>query len=1437
MRVQKITLKFRLLAALLCMTTVMMAQNTPTVTVVAPTNATYRTTMNITGTNFGTATSVNFYVSGTTGTTVPALSTTVNSSTSLTVVVPAVVASGGAAATKYLSISKIVSGTTYTSTAISYTYTPPAHTPANAVVDRIITNYNGYWSSGIGGTSGYATSNVQPDNQHSLMAFKYGTTLYSTGSEAAITNVLGSNAGTGAYTAGDWRAIPVNNIAGNNPGAQVYLVLGSLIDGSATQQIHTAPSVQGLSARDVLIDGVRGLGLGTGITNLPSTSPLSFTAGNILENKAGDEIPDILVTQVADPTQSSFTTYCFTDAAGNIVGVPVEINMYSVARLGIYKSDFFTLQTQAFNTAVVNGTGTPGGTTREIRMLAYKLSDFGITETNRTSVTQFKVLTNGTDDMAFMAYNRQTFIIPAPEITGQPLSQAVCPADTATFSVTVSSVSSGTETNTYQWEKNGIALTNGGRISGATSPTLTITNITATDYAIYRCVVSNSVGAAFSNSAYLNSVFLTTTTSAATCLNTATTLEATAVGNTPQYQWYTTANNGTSTSTADGSAISGATGTTYSPSVATAGTKYYYVQAYPQGKACAPATSAAIPVTVYSTSSAGTISASQSICTGNTATVSITGNTGAIQWQSSANNSTWADISGANAANYTTPALTATMYYRANVTNGTCGAATSSVSTVTVSPASVAGTTSADQTICVNNTATISLNGYTGTIQWQESANGTTGWANVTGGTGATTATYTTAALTATKYYKAVVTSGACSTATSATVKVTVNAAAVAGTVSENQTVCSGTSTSVSVSGYSGSIQWQKSADNNIWSDVNGAVAATLTTPVLTATTYYRATVSSGVCNAATTGVVTVTVNTTYTWLGTTSVNWNTASNWSCNLIPTNVVDVVIPASAPNQPTVNNDGTAHARTLNVNEGAALKVATGGTIQVVNEVTVATTGSFVVENNGALVQDNEAVNNGIITVKRDSNPLYRLDYTLWSSPVAGQQLLSFSQNTSATRFYEYKYALNTSGVGVEGYWSVDAATSFTAAKGFLIRMPNADNTPGYNAGTTTLTHHGVFTGTPFNGTIEVPMSVENNRFTATGNPYASPINIEAFFAANAGKLETGTGIYLWRKKNDAVVSSYVTVTLAGFTANNGTVSTTGSTPASYANGGQEQAGYFSGNRNTWTLSQGQGFIVKTAAGLTNPKLTFNNGMRVAVPQTNGQAFLREAANTTSRLWLNLTNTANAFSQAAVAYIDGATTALDYGFDGKSIADAASVSVYTVAADTKLSIQARPGFEATDIVQLGYNATTAGTYTLTLDHVDGIFAQYQKIYLKDKVEGITREISSRSYSFTTEAGVFNDRFEVTYTNGVTAGVDNPTAIANTVMVYKDGNNINITTGTAEMTSVNVYDIHGRKLYSNAKVNGTDTVITGLMVQQQLIIVEVNTVKGSVSKKVLY
>ena len=81
----------------------------------------------------------------------------------------------------------------------------------------------------------------------------------------------------------------------------------------------------------------------------------------------------------------------------------------------------------------------------------------------------------------------------APVIGTQPVSQSVLSGQPATFSV----AATGTPTPTFQWRKNGVA------ISGATSTTLTLAATTAADAGNYTVVVTNSFSAVTSATATL----------------------------------------------------------------------------------------------------------------------------------------------------------------------------------------------------------------------------------------------------------------------------------------------------------------------------------------------------------------------------------------------------------------------------------------------------------------------------------------------------------------------------------------------------------------------------------------------------------------------------------------------------------------------------------------------------------------------------------------------------------------------------------------------------------------------------------------------------------------------------------------------------------------------------------------------------------------------
>ncbi len=390
-----------------------------------------------------------------------------------------------------------------------------------------------------------------------------------------------------------------------------------------------------------------------------------------------------------------------------------------------------------------------------------------------------------------------------------------------------------------------------------TNDTYTAVNITTSTY--YRAVVSSG-GADVNSSTALITVSepavggTSEPTSLVLCPDNTT--EITLSGNTGTIQWQQS-DNGTN-SWANVTGGSGETSSTYTTPVLS--NKIFYRALVTNGVCTSYSTTSAI--TMSALAIGGTVTAnSNEVCPGSSAIISLTGNTGTIQWQQSDDGTTWVDVTGQTTSEITTESLSTDKYYRAVVTNGACSQNSNNVN-ITMSAEANAGTAAAvDVNVCFGSSAVINLSGYTGSsVKWMQSSNGTTNWNNVTGGTGAFSDSYTTALLYDTTYFIAIVTNGTCND-TSNVVVVNVDNTTAGGTISGGTTVCSGANTTLlTLTDQVGNIEkWQYSTDNITYNDT-AITTATLTAENLTQTTYYRAVVKSGSCGNQYSDVATITV-------------------------------------------------------------------------------------------------------------------------------------------------------------------------------------------------------------------------------------------------------------------------------------------------------------------------------------------------------------------------------------------------------------------------------------------------------------------------------------------------------------------------------------------------------------------------------------------------
>jgi hypothetical protein len=171
--------------------------------------------------------------------------------------------------------------------------------------------------------------------------------------------------------------------------------------------------------------------------------------------------------------------------------------------------------------------------------------------------------------------------------------------------------------------------------------------------------------------------------------------------------------------------------------------------------------------------------------------------------------------------------------------------------------------------------------------------------------------------------------------------------------IASSQTLCSG-STATTITGStvsSPTYLWETSTSSSVggFSPASGTNNARDYVPgAPSQTTWIRRKATSGGCTGITVPVQISVLPSNGGWTGATSTNWNTASNWCSNSVPTNTTDVSIYSGPSNMPQIST--AANCRSLTIN--------TGATVSIIGAVTLSVYGN--VFNNGTFNPSNGTV---------------------------------------------------------------------------------------------------------------------------------------------------------------------------------------------------------------------------------------------------------------------------------------------------------------------------------------------------------------------------------------------------------------------------------------------------------------------------------------------
>ena len=174
----------------------------------------------------------------------------------------------------------------------------------------------------------------------------------------------------------------------------------------------------------------------------------------------------------------------------------------------------------------------------------------------------------------------------------------------------------------------------------------------------------------------------------------------------------------------------------------------------------------------------------------------------------------------------------------------------------------------------------------------------------------------------------------------------------------------------------------------------------------------------------------------------------------------------------------------------------------------------------------------------------------------------------------------------------------------------------------------------------------------------------------------------------------------------------------------------------------------------------------------------------------RLLINLVlGNGTSDDRTRIVFNEHQSLAYETACDATKFSTAGVTQLYTIGSDkVHYAINERPADNG--VVMLGYTAPVAGFYTIEAQRMDA------EVYVKDYKTGTLHNLKDGAYSFGTDAGTFNDRFEILL-KGTAPG----------------------TTGVDEVEGENgevkgeIYDLQGRKMQDAGKgiyiINGEKVV----------------------------
>lgn len=526
--------------------------------------------------------------------------------------------------------------------------------------------------------------------------------------------------------------------------------------------------------------------------------------------------------------------------------------------------------------------------------------------------------------------------------------------------------------------------------------------------------------------------------------------------------------------------------------------------------------------------------------------------------------------------------------------------------------------------------------------------------------------------------------------------------------------------------------------------------------------------------------------------------------------------------------------------------------------------------------GQLLQKGTTSNNsgtGKLSVYQEGS-VNNFQYNYWCSPIGNPNGSTGNSPFGITLFKRPTTAINSSNVSITSgyngsttnsnltisrYWinkylsssaysqwiSVSDATTINAGEGFTMKGTSGSdsieplsgighNKPNPDHDTNPATpeihkQHYDFRGKPNDGDITINLA--NNKFTLTGNPYPSAINLRWFLVGDSGLGIPGnpncTGIAYFWEHDKTVDSHYVASYRGGYGAYaGGTGVYTPATFYAYNGAGTQLPGATGTGSNIERLfcPIGQGFMIEgnssgstatmrniyrvyrkegnstnsefeRSANMMNSTSNPNEEANSLIPNVAGVPFYEGNTAVTPHIKINTLLNNQGIKPTAIAFHPLATDNLDHGMDAKSTTSTAAIDMFYFVEGKEL-VQAAINFSIEKRIPVGFECNVTTPFKIQVDEFVN-FDNATDVYLYDGLTQMYHDIKTQPYSFSLDAGSYLDRFEITFTNQTLSNPDFTTE--NVFVVFQEQQNQLVLHNSKNMdiNTVELYDLNGRFL----------------------------------------